>query len=263
MAQTTTNYGLLKPESTDSYNHMIYDNPNMDTIDAAMKANADSGVTSASCIKSGTTHTITRSNTSANVFRFTATGDWITGDTMIVDGVTVSPYLSTGEALTTGAFIINTEVLASISGTRVTVYSNKSAESAALVSFDDTNVLFTASNVQDAIEASSDAQYVKYSGSQSVKGKIDTMEIWIRTLTDSTGVTVGANSYQDLDIDVTSAGWTPACLGGWQLGGGARVAITYCALISATTVRIRFNNYTSSNITVNDVTLKVLYRRTV
>ena len=126
MAQTTTNYGLLKPESTDSYNHMIYDNPNMDTIDAAMKANADAAVTTASCIKSGTVHTITRSNTGANMFKFTATGDWNTGDTMIVDGVTVTPYLSTGEALLDGAFIINTEVLACISGTRVTVYTNQS-----------------------------------------------------------------------------------------------------------------------------------------
>lgn len=151
MAQTTTNYGLLKPESTDSYNHLIYDNPNMDTIDAAMKANADAAISTATCIKSGTTHTITRSNTSASVFKFTATGDWITGDTMIVDGVTVTPYLVTGEALKTGAYLINGEVLIALAGTRATVFSNQSE--AGTTYFDDTNVPYTANNVQDAIEA--------------------------------------------------------------------------------------------------------------
>lgn len=151
MAQTTTNYGLLKPESTDTYNHLVYDNPNMDTIDAAMKANSDAAITTATCIKSGTTHTITRTNTSANVFKFTATGDWDSGDTMIVDGVTVTPYLVTGEALKTGAYLINTEVLIALSGTRATVFSNQSE--AGTTYFDDTSVPFTASNVQDAIEA--------------------------------------------------------------------------------------------------------------
>lgn len=154
MAQTTTNYGLLKPESTDSYNHLIYDNPNMDTIDAAMKANSDAAITSATCIKSGTTHTITRSNTSAGVMRFTATGDWNSGDTMIIDGVTVSPYLTTGEALKTGAYLINSEVIVALSGTRATVLSNQSE--AGTTYFDDSTVTFTASNVQDAIEAVED-----------------------------------------------------------------------------------------------------------
>lgn len=151
MAQTTTNYGLLKPEATDSYNHLIYDNQNMDTIDAAMKANSDAAITSATCIKSGTTHTITRSNTSASVMRFTATGDWNSGDTMIIDGVTVSPFLMTGEALKTGAYLINSEVIIALSGTRATVLTNQSE--AGTTYFDDSNVSFTANNVEDAIEA--------------------------------------------------------------------------------------------------------------
>ena len=171
MAQTTTNYGLLKPESTDSYNHLIYDNPNMDTIDAAMKANANAAIDTATCIKSGTTHTITRTNTSANVFKFTATGDWNNGDTMIVDGVTVTPYLVTGEALKTGAYLINTEVLIALSGSRATVFSNQSE--AGSTYFDDTNVSFTANNVEDAIEELNDADNIKYNASMSVKDKID------------------------------------------------------------------------------------------
>ena len=183
MAQTTTNYGLLKPESTDSYNHLIYDNPNMDTIDAAMKANADASVASATCIKSGTTHTITRINTSANVFKFTATGDWITGDTMIVDGVTVTPYLMTGEALKTGAYLINSEVIIALQGTRATVLSNQSE--AGTTYFDDTNVPFTANNVEDAIEELTDAANINYSAGVSVKDKIDNL-IKISDVTDTT-----------------------------------------------------------------------------
>lgn len=174
MAQTTTNYGLLKPESTDSYNHLIYDNPNMDTIDAAMKANSDAAITSATCIKSGTTHTITRSNTSAAVMRFTATGDWNTGDTMIIDGVTVSPYLMTGEALKTGAYLINSEVMIALSGTRATVLSNQSE--AGTTYFDDTNVSFTANNVQTAIEELNDAANIEYAAGVSVTQKIDSLD---------------------------------------------------------------------------------------
>lgn len=178
MAQTTTNYGLLKPESTDSYNHLIYDNPNMDTIDAAMKANADAAISSATCIKSGTTHTITRSNTSASVFKFTATGDWNSGDTMIVDGVTVSPYLMTGEALKTGAFLINSEVIIALSGTRATVLSNQSEANTTY--FDDSTVSFTANNVAAAIQALDD-------------------EIVIDT-TETSQITVPGSSYKSDDV---------------------------------------------------------------
>lgn len=192
MAQTTTNYGLLKPESTDSYNHLVYDNPNMDTIDATMKANADASIDTATCIKSGTTHTITRSNTDANVFKFTATGDWNSGDTMIVDGVTVSPYLVTGEALKTGAYLINTEVLASISGTRVTVYSNQSE--AGTTYFDDTNVLFTANNVQTAIEDAATATGTEYAAGVNVKTELDA-KLYIRgAYTVSLGAAIAAGS---------------------------------------------------------------------
>ena len=167
MAQTTTNYGLLKPESTDSYNHLIYDNPNMDTIDAAMKANADAAITTATCIKSGTTHTITRSNTDASVMRFTATGDWNSGDTMIVDGVTVTPYLANGDALIDKAFLINTEVLMSLSGLRATVYTNANVAS---------NIEYSAGvSVSQAIAAASTAAGTEYSAGVSVADELNTI----------------------------------------------------------------------------------------
>lgn len=153
MAQTTTNYGLLKPESTDNYNHLIYDNPNMDTIDAQMKTNSDTGVTPATCVKTGTVHTITRTNTTCPVFRFTATGDWNTGDTMIIDGVTVTPYLPNGEALVNGAYLINSDVLGIVSGTKATIFSNGVNQIPAdHVTYDNTLTGLSATDVQGAID---------------------------------------------------------------------------------------------------------------
>ena len=150
MAQTTTNYGLYKPEATDTYNHLVYDNPNMDAIDAAMKNNADHGVDNASCIKSGTVHSVTRSNTSCPVFKFTATGDWNTGDTMNVDGTPVSVYLPNGTAPLTGCFVINTEVLAIIAGSRVTLMCPVIPD-ASNIEYDPTGTSLSSTNVEGAI----------------------------------------------------------------------------------------------------------------
>lgn len=171
MAQTTANYGLFKPESTDTYNHLVYDNPNMDTIDGAMKDNADHAIDSATCIKSGTVHSVTRSNTSCPVFKFTATGDWNAGDTMNVDGTPVSVFLPNGTAPLSGCYVINTEVLASISGSRVTLYCPIIPD-AANTSFDNTGTTLTGTNVQDALVELNDSDNITY-GSTTVKAMLD------------------------------------------------------------------------------------------
>lgn len=171
MAQTTTNYGLYKPESTDTYNHLVYDNPNMDTIDSVMKDNANHAIDSATCIKSGTVHSVTRSNTSCPVFRFTATGDWNSGDTMNVDGTPVSVFLPNGSAAITGAYLINTEVIAAINGTRVTLMSNEADASS--VYFDNTGTTLTSSNVENALKELNDSNNIKYDVNTSVKDAID------------------------------------------------------------------------------------------
>lgn len=206
MAQTTTNYGLLKPESTDNYNHLVYDNPNMDTIDATMKANADAAVTTASCIKSGTTHTITRTNTDASVMRFTATGDWNTGDTMIVDGVTVTPYLPNGDALIDKAFLINTEVLMSLSGVRATVYTNANIAS---------NIEYSAgTTVAQAIASASTAAGTEYAAGVSVEDMLTVNTIATQEQLDFNGNACFAYTYGKLlvvnlmiNCTVTTAGY--------------------------------------------------------
>lgn len=173
--QSTTNYGLNIVEGTDIVNPLTQFNPNFTDIDSIMKANADASVDHATCIKTGTVHAITRTNTDANVFRFTATGNWNTGDTMTVDGTLVSVYVSDGTAPSNNCFVINTEVLAAIQGTRVTLYVNSG--DASNISFDDTSVSYTANNVQSAIEAASTATGTEYSAGVSVKQKIDNYNV--------------------------------------------------------------------------------------
>ena len=150
--QYTTHYNLYLPEGTDIVNPLVQDNPNYSDIDAAMFANRQAVIGTATEIVSGTVHAITRSNTDSNYFKFTATGNWTAGDSMSVDGVNVSVFLSDGTTPATGAYIINTEVLALLSGTRVTLIVSSGAVDASAVSYDNSGSGLTASNVQDAID---------------------------------------------------------------------------------------------------------------
>ena len=122
--QQTTNYNLNLPEGTDVVNPLVDYNPNFSAIDGIMKANSDRTVGRATCIKTGTTHVVTRSNTGSNIINFTATGDWNEGDTMTIDSTIVSVFLPDGSAALDGAYLINTEVFGILNGTRFTLFSN-------------------------------------------------------------------------------------------------------------------------------------------
>ena len=119
--QYTSNYNLMLPEGTDTVNLLTQMNPNTSDIDAAMYANKQATVGRATELTAGTVHAITRSNPDSPVFAFTATSNWTAGDTMTVDGTACTVYLSDGTTPASGAYIINTEVLAIMSGTRVTL----------------------------------------------------------------------------------------------------------------------------------------------
>ena len=120
--QYTTNYNLITVEGTDVVNPLVQMNPNFTDIDAAMFANKQATIGTATEITVGTVHSITRANTDSDYFRFTATSNWTAGDTMSVDGVSVSVFLTDGTTPGTGAYIINSEVFGMISGTRVTMF---------------------------------------------------------------------------------------------------------------------------------------------
>lgn len=120
--QYTSNYNLITVEGTDIVNPLVQMNPNFTDIDAAMFANKQATIGSASEIVSGTVHAITRANPDSNYFKFTATGNWTLGDSMSIDGVNVSTYLTDGTIPGTGSYVINSEVFGILAGTRVTLF---------------------------------------------------------------------------------------------------------------------------------------------
>ena len=123
----TSNYELIVVEGSDKVNLLTQMNPNTEKIDEVMKSNENSGVQIATELFSGTVHAITRTVKSASMFKFTAVSNYTLGDTFTVDGVQVTALLTSGEALETGAYIIGSEVLCSLKGTLLTVYSQKAS----------------------------------------------------------------------------------------------------------------------------------------
>lgn len=170
--QTTTHYSLTKAEGTDVVNLLTQCYPNFDTIDAGMFANKQAVVGVATEVTTGTVHTITRSNTDSNVFRFTATSAWTAGDTMTLDGVGVSVHLPDGTTPTTGAYIIGAEVLAIVNGSLVTLYLTSTIQTyvktfnsrsgdvtptagdydASMIDYDNTSSGLTSTDVQTALD---------------------------------------------------------------------------------------------------------------
>lgn len=123
MPTTTTHFGLKKPTGDDLYNHLTIDNPNMDAIDKAMYDNQQAAICTATHSKVGTVQTLTRQGGKSAMFRFVATAAFAAGDTFTVDGQAVTATLSDGSGLSAGAFVINSNVLACLVGTQMTVYT--------------------------------------------------------------------------------------------------------------------------------------------
>lgn len=121
--KSTSNYGYKQYEGSDIFNPLTVEAQNIQSIDEDMADNRNSGVQVATEVKSGTVHAITRTIQSAAMFRFVATSDWTTGDTCTVDGTQVSTLMCTGEALKTGAWKINSNVLCVLNGTLLTVFT--------------------------------------------------------------------------------------------------------------------------------------------
>ena len=118
----TSHYEFKQYEGTDLFNPLTVEAQNIQDIDAGMYANKTAAVQSATEVKSGTVHAITRTVPGASVIKFVATSDWTEGDTSTADGVQVTTLLTTGETLPTGAWKINASVLAILNGTVLTVF---------------------------------------------------------------------------------------------------------------------------------------------
>lgn len=122
MSINTTHYSLYKGQTGDQFNPLVQLNGNADKIDAGMWANKLQGVQRANELKSGTVHALTRMVPDAVMFAFTATSDYTAGDTFTVDGAQVTGVLPNGQALPTGAYLINSEVLCAKQGSKLTFF---------------------------------------------------------------------------------------------------------------------------------------------
>lgn len=122
--KTTTNFKLKAYEGTDLFNPLTVESVNVEEIDKIMYGNKTASVQPASEVKTGANHSITRNTPDASVFRFVATSQWVVGDTCSVDGVSVTAIMPNGEALKTGAWQINGNVLCILTGTLLTVFTN-------------------------------------------------------------------------------------------------------------------------------------------
>ena len=147
----STHYNLNLAEGTDLVNPLTVDVPNYQAIDTTMFANEQAGVGSATELKSGTIHAITRTNTNRNVFRFKSTSVFLDGDTFTVDGGAVTALYPDGSSLKDRCFIIGSDVLCLLDGAQLTVLASYYP----------------------------DATKVEYSTGVSVKSKIDSLELEI------------------------------------------------------------------------------------
>ncbi|MBO5811401.1 MAG: hypothetical protein J6R32_11325 [Bacteroidales bacterium] len=180
----TPNFGLNIPDAGDIVNLLTQCYPNFTLIDTAMQSIKETGVTTATETKSGTTHQIVRTVADCNVLRFTATSNFVTGDTFTVDGVPVVGVAVNGASLQTGDFVINSDVLAILNGGKLTLFAGgASAPDASDVSYDNTGSGLTATDVQDAID--------------ELKGDIPTSFDADDVVYDNTGSGLTATNVQD------------------------------------------------------------------
>lgn len=126
--QYTENYSLNLPEGTDLVNPLTIDNPNWSAIDAGMYANKQNSVQTAQVALQETTIAITRDKSKPATFRFIATMNYATNMTITVDGTSVTATMPDGSALAANAFRIGSNVLCSLNGTALTVYTNQAVD---------------------------------------------------------------------------------------------------------------------------------------
>lgn len=138
MSTLTPNYEFIIPEGSDLVNPLAQYNPIFTSIDTILRAIANTGITVATELKTGTVHALTRSDTNVPVFRFEATSDFTTGETFTVDGAQVTALTVDGSTLPNGAYEIGSMVLCELRDTRLTVYTSGGTDAQTLNGHPDT-----------------------------------------------------------------------------------------------------------------------------
>ena len=151
----TPNYSFIIPTGSDAVNLLTQCYPNFTSLDSILKPIQESGVTVATDTKVGTVHQLVRTDSSCNMFRFIATGNYVLGDTFTVDGTPVTATAMNGTSLPDGSFVINQSVICVLNNLVLTVMiAGKETTSlpASAITYDNTVSGLTATNAQDAID---------------------------------------------------------------------------------------------------------------
>ena len=192
----TPNFGMNIPDTLDIVNLLTQCYPNFTLLDGVLQAIKESGVTTASETKSGTTHQLVRTVPACSVLRFTATSNFVTGDSFTVDGTPVTAVAVNGTSLQTGDFVINSNVIGIVVGAVLTLFAGgNSAPDASDVTYDNTGSGLSANDVQAAIdELASGVEAVAAASLVHAEGTITAGNTSV-TISD-TNITV--NSYIDI-----------------------------------------------------------------
>ena len=119
---TTPNYNFNVPVGSDIVNLLTQNNPNWEALDTILKTISNTGVGTATELKTGTVHSLTRSDTDKKVFTFDATTNFVAGETFLLDGEQVTALTASGEQLSTGCYVIGSNVLVCVHDTLLTFY---------------------------------------------------------------------------------------------------------------------------------------------
>lgn len=275
MALSTTHYDLFKPEGTDVFNPLVTEAENMDKIDVAIYDAKKDSVSESNCVKSGNIYAITRRDASCAMFRFVSQYDYVAGETFLVDSVQVTAQMANGESLSSGAFKNGSTVLASLSGTTLTIYTNAKTGTA-----EDSNKLggqlpsyyATAQSVEDlngsvvtvqqlANTANTTANEAKAEAAEALSKTLSVLTVLPFT---SGPVSITKGTSGDIVIPLTPMeGMTPVAVGSLDYSGGYQtyVALRYVQITESECIISLRNNHTSNNATIT-ANVTVLYMRT-
>lgn len=123
MATNTEHYNLIIGQGSDYVNLLTQVFPNFETIDSAMFSNQENSIGTATEIKTGTIHAITKEG-SQKAFLFYAVADFNSGDSFTVNGTPVSSISPSGSPLVQGAFTAGSNVLCVYDNGKLTVFTN-------------------------------------------------------------------------------------------------------------------------------------------
>ena len=196
----TPNFGMNIPDSTDIVNLLTQCYPNFTLLDTVLQTIKESGTTVATETKVGTAHQLVRVVPDCSVIRFVATSNYTAGDTFTVDGNPVTATAPDGTSLPTGAYVINMNVFAILTGSQLTVFAGKGEITAQDTSYDNTGSGLSATDVQAAID--------------EVEGNVDTL----------------ANTVSNIPV-IKGASFSNATMTAGQLNIGALVPEPFLAIV--------------------------------